>query len=168
MGERNQPMKYERTIIDGSVFGLTNAQFSRLPELPMLEYKAGKWKIKVTDMRCLNETAVDTFEKCLTTAATENGATEAVFDIGDIDENTLNLVADICMAAKYEARKRGYYVGGCFIIGCERPDGKIAFQLNPKMAKAAYNYVQQKGCGLVTISLPDLVLEMIEMEEKEA
>ena len=167
-------MEYERTKVDGSVFNDLlggKGEFSMLPELPMIEFKAGKWKIKFTDLRCLNEVAVDVFEKCLTTAATEEGATEAVFYVGDISDEELSLVIDICMGVKFEAKKRGGdFSGGSFLItGAERGDGTLAMKFIQQRAQAIYNYVQshKKEDETIHISLPDLVCAIIEKEHDE-
>ena len=163
-------MEYKRTPVDGSIFGIPG-EFSMLPELPMIEYKVGKWKIKITDLRCLNEQAVSTFEQCIMTAAKEKGATEAAFLIGDVSEDKIQLISDICMAIKYEARKRGgdYSGGSLLIVGVERRDDVIAFQFIKDRARAIYDYAQAqiKETGQAQISLPELVARIIEKEHEE-
>lgn len=163
-------MKYKRTPVDGSIFGVPG-EFSMLPELPMIEYKVGKWKIKITDLRCLNELAVSMFERCVIEAAYNEGATEAAFFIGDTSEDKLQLITDICMAIKFEAKKRGgdYSGGSLFIIGVERRDDVIAFQFIKDRARSIYEYAQEqlKETGQVQISLPELVSRIVEKEHTE-
>lgn len=38
-----------------------NAEFYMSPKLPKIEFKKGKMKYKITDIRFLNEVAIDTF-----------------------------------------------------------------------------------------------------------
>lgn len=163
-------MKYERAPMDGSIFGIP-AEFHRLPELPMIEYKVGKWKVKITDLRCLNEQAVSVFEQCVLLAANEEDATEAEFLIGDVSEDKIQLITDICMAVRFEAKKRGgdYSEGSLLITGAERRDNVIAFRFIQSMARAIYDYAQEKlkKTGEIQISLPELVAQIIEKEHTE-
>ena len=162
-------MKYKRTYFDDCIFG-TPFKFGTLPKLPMIEFKSGKWTIKVTDFRCLNEHAVFAFERCLLTAATVEEAEFAQFDVADADSDMVDLVSDICLAIGYEARKRGFSIGGSFlVISCRTENNVLTMDFARDHAKAIYEYAQsQDSKDEIKLNIVDMILHVAEsMVENE-
>ncbi len=160
-------MKYKRAYIDDCIFG-TPYKLGTLPKLPMIEFKSGKWTIKVTDFRCLNEHAVFAFERCLLTAATDEEAEFAQFDVADADCDMVNLVSDICLAIGYEARKRGYSIGGTFlVISCRIENNVLTMDFARDHAKAIYEYAQsQDSKDEIKLNIVDMILHVAESKVK--
>lgn len=156
-------MKYKRASIDYSFFG-TPYKLGTLPELPMIEFKRGKWTIKVTDFRCLNEHAVLAFENCLLTAATVEEAEFVQFDVSGVDRDMVDLVSDICLSIGYEARKRGYSIGGTFlVISCRIVNNVLTMDLARNHAKAIYEYAQsQDSKDEINLNIVDMILHIAE------
>lgn len=162
-------MKYKRASIDDCFFG-TPYKLGTLPKLPMIEFKRGKWTIKVTDFRCLNEQAVFAFEKCLLTAATVEEAQFVQFDVAGADRDVVDLVSDICLAIGYEARKRGYSIGGTFlVISCRLENNVLTMDFARDHAKAIYEYAQsQDSKDEIKLNIVDMILHVAEsMVENE-
>lgn len=156
-------MKYKRVYFDDYFFG-TPYKLGTLPKLPMIEFKRGKWTIKVTDFRCLNEQAVLAFERCLLTAATVEEAQFVQFDVAGSDRDTVDLVSDICLAIGYEVRKRGYSIGGTFlVISCRIENNVLTMDLARDHAKAIFEYAQsQDSKDEINLNIVDMILHIAE------
>lgn len=173
-------MEYTPQIMDASVFEdwfpETNLNMSRLPDLPMIEAKIGKWKIKIPNLAILNENAVHVFEQLINVAATNKDAKEVKFDIpsGEEYENIIRLIIDICMAVGYEAKRRGMVMSGHLIVdGVHREttdDGKkkLVFRLMEDNADAIYKYAQRvlAETGAMALDLGSMIVAVAEAQEK--
>ena len=161
-------MVYEREKVDTSVFKdilPDGAEMYIRPQLPTTEVKANKAKHKVTDLRCLNETAVNCFMQILKKVCNTPDCTEVSF-YTDIDENELNLIADIITSIDYEYCKDGkksYSEKSVLLVTSYMykaiEDKKICtFGLVKDHAKAMYDYAQ----GKKQIGYYDLVVAVAE------
>lgn len=122
-----------------------NAQM--LPELPMLKIKVDKLKCKIPNIRILHEAAVGLFERCLLEAAAYEGIDKVEFYVpADYDNDRLQIAMDVCLAMRFEAKKRGEYTDRqLFIRGFHREiniDGTstLTVELIPEHAKIVHDY----------------------------
>lgn len=137
----------------------------RLPELPKLEFKANKVKYSVTDLRYLNENAIDVFQNILTGVISERGIKEITFNIQKgTSENTLRVISDILMAMSYSAEKKGkngYTLGGALLVtGCHRNDDSITFHLVKENAEIIFDYAMENFKYDKKINIYELVIEI--------
>ena len=142
-----------------------NALRSSVLDYQLPDYESNKAKYKVTDLRCLNETAVNCFMQILKKVCNTPDCTEVSFST-DIDENELNLIADIITSIDYEYRKDGkksYSEKSVLLVTSYMykaiEDKKICtFGLVKDHAKAMYDYAQ----GKKQIGYYDLVVAVAE------
>ena len=173
-------MEYTPQTMDASVFEDwfpgANLNMSRLPDLPMIEAKYGKWKLKIPNLAILNENAVYVFEQLVNAASMDKDAKEVEFYIpsGEEYENKIQLITDICMAVKYEAKKRGTVLSGPLLVDSVHrktaDDGKkkLVFRLMKDNADAIYNYAQsvKEKTGALTLDLGSMIVAVAEAAEK--
>lgn len=157
-------MEYKRTTIDGSalLFGLPeemkkDIQFSKLPELPMLTFKKNKTTYKITDIRYLNENAINALQVILNAIAQDSEEIEEVnFKIQKgTKEETVDLITDILMAINLEVKTVGKNSCSCsgalLIIGStitKEDDGDdiISYRLIKPSAKIIHDCIKENGC----------------------
>lgn len=166
-------MKYEREIVDSSVFKdilPDGAEMYMRPQLPTIEFEINNTKYKVTDLRCLNETAVNCFVQILNTVCNTPDCKEVSF-ITNIDKNELDLIADILTSIDYEFRKggkNGYSQKSVLLVTSymyeETKDGTVCvFNLIKDHAKVMYDYAQSKK----KIGYYELVMAVAEYSYKQ-
>jgi hypothetical protein len=148
-------MKYTRTKVDSSVFSdimPPGGMMYMRPELPKFGFKHDGVFYKVTDMRCLNEQAINVFEQILSYVCNRPNAEEISFNITGIDEDQVNRVTDIVSSIEYEAKKsgrNGYTISGQLLVTssttCIEDDEVIlTFKLFKDHADAIYQYCRDK------------------------
>ena len=141
-------MKLNKVILD--VFDIVNIRMS--PELPKLEVKKDKIKYKITDVRYLNETAVEVFSMIMEIAMNTKDCEEVSFDITNINEDNWHLITDILSGIEYECSKGGKNgfssSGRIFIAGSSyTKKDNIAigtFYLFENDAKYLYEYAKDR------------------------
>lgn len=84
-----------------------DSEFYMTPSLPKLEVKRNKVKYKITDLRFLNERAVNTFVQIMLEAMNTLDIEEVSFDVTGIEESDLNLISDIVSSIQVESSKGG-------------------------------------------------------------
>ena len=164
-------MKYERQKIVQSFWeGVT---FWKRPELPKIELKKGRTTYKITDLRCLNELAVDTLMDVLRVVCGTPNCEEVSYDVTNVEEDKVNLIADILSSVEWQYKKRGLNAMGLFLVtgskGTTTKDGKkiITFLLEKENAEAIYNYAQaHKEQKNGVFNFVDLVFAVIDESEK--
>lgn len=97
-------MKLNKVILE-DVFD--NATICMTPELPKLEVKKDKIKYKITDLRYLNETAVEVFRMIMEIVMNTKNCEEVSFDITNIKKDTWRIIVDIVCSIEYEYSKGG-------------------------------------------------------------
>ena len=140
-----------------------NVEFYMSPKLPKIEFKKGKIKYKITDIRFLNEVAIDTFFQIMQEAMTTPDCEEVSFIVTGIEESRLHLISDIVCAIEYEVKKsgrNGYGTSGYFLAMSSRytkqKDGTeiLTFGLLKDNAKYLYEY----GNGKEELNFFDAVM----------
>jgi hypothetical protein len=138
-------MEYERQEIKQSFWeGVT---LWKRPELPKIEFKKGRNTYKVTDVRCLNQVAVDIFVNILSIVCA-NQVEEVGYDVTQLKENEINLISDILSGIECECKYRGgriqtvFLVSGCRIKETKKGKKEIVFELVKENANAIYEYAQ--------------------------
>lgn len=149
-------MKYERQEINvGSFDGILpdGCKVYRTPELPTISFVKGGVTYSVTDMRFLNERAVDAVEKILAMACSDPDLKEVSFDVTGIEEDTIDLISDIICAIKVHAHKGGKngYDFDAWMIAVDEhhvheEEGHtiLTFRLGGSCAKAMYKYAHKQ------------------------
>ena len=165
-------MEYKRQEIYSSAFTYIlgeGVKLWRKPELPKIEFKNGKKKYKVTDIRYLNESAVDTFLEILRKACVVPKLKHITFTATGIDENKLNLIIDIVSSIDCEGKSRGYWFKTAFLVTGSKVTTKengekfVTFNLEEEDAEIIYNYAQKHGSP---VNYLDLVIALIDESEK--
>ena len=138
-------MKYERQKIVNCFWeGIT---LWKRPELPKIEFKKGRNTYKVTDVRCLNQVAVDIFVNILSIVCA-NQVEEVGYDVTQLKESEINLISDILSGIECECKYRGcriqtvFLVSGCRIKETKKGKKEIIFELVKENANAIYEYAQ--------------------------
>lgn len=145
-------MKYTRLETTMNLFGM-DMKVHRIPELPKLHFQRGGVKYSVTDLRVLNEHAVDAFEQMMKYVMEVPNCEEMNFIISDDTPNeNVNLIVDIVTGISYSAKKggkHGYETEGVLIAygaGYEySEEGRIksvTFHLCKDNARAIYDYAK--------------------------
>ena len=148
-------IEYERTKVDMGDFAdlfPEGSSFFQTPKLPTIEFKAGKVKYTVTDLRVLNETAVDCFLKILNEAMNTPNCTSVSFNVTGMPKTTIDLVEDIVSAIKIEASKKGrksfsfsgsFLTRGTSMYTTKNGEKILEFKLIEDDAKAVYEYAHE-------------------------
>lgn len=148
-------MKYERQEINVGSFGgilPDGCKVYRAPELPTIGFVKGGVTYSVTDIRFLNERAVDAFEKILSMACNDPDLKEVSFDVTGIEKDTIDLISDIICAIKVRAKKGGkngydfdtYMTVDEHHIHEEEGHTILTFHLIESRAKAMYKYAHSQ------------------------
>ena len=93
----------------------SNVKIRTIPELPKYTYKVGKAKYSITNLKYLNETAIEMVLKSIFKMAL--GEECAIFDVTEMNEHHLEVVMDILSGIGYECKEgRGsnYTAGSLF------------------------------------------------------
>lgn len=166
-------MKYYRQKLDApmwftDIFGESANLWIR-PSLPKIEFKKGRTKYQVTDLRCLNESAVDTFMEILRQACNTPDLESVTFKSTDVERNRIDLIADIVSSIECK-RKNGngdslftFLVYGTDIKETENGGTLITFNLAKEHAKIVYEYAQKQNG---TVDYYDLIVAFIEENTK--
>lgn len=85
------------------------------PELPKYTYKVGKAKYSITNIKYLNETALEIVLKSIFEMAL--GEECAIFDVTEMNEHHLEVVRDILGSIGYECKERGSCTAGSLFGG---------------------------------------------------
>lgn len=165
-------MEYERQEIYSSactdIFG-EGVKLWRKPELPKIEFKNGKKKYKVTDIRYLNEAAVNVFLEILRAACNTPKLKHITFAAKGIDENQLDLITDIVSSVDCECKSGGCWFETAFLVTGSKVTTKengekfVTFNLEEEYAEIIYNYAQKHGSPVNYI---DLVIALVDESEK--
>lgn len=148
-------MNYKRTYINNMFEDIIpNSKVYMMPDLPKIEFKRDKIKYKITDIRFLNETAVNVFLSIMETAMNTEDCEEVSFDItGIIKENHWDLISDIVENIRYEVSKggkNGFRHDGYFLTGLGSTYTKkdnteiVTIRLRKDHAQYLYEYARDK------------------------
>lgn len=149
-------MKYERVEINAGT--LTDIlpdglKVYKRPELPKIEFKANKVTYKATDLRCLNETAVNCFIQILTEVCNNPDCRSVGFDVSEVEQDKIDLIGDIVTGIDYSYHKggrNGYSGSSCFLTSGteyhETDEGAtLTFTIIQDHARAIYEYAKGKS-----------------------
>jgi len=161
-------MKYTRLETTMNLFGM-DIKVHRIPELPKLHFQRGGVKYSVTDLRVLNEHAVDAFEQMLKYVMEVPNCYEMKFIISDDTPNeNVNLIVDIVTGISYSAKKggkHGYETEGVLLAYGTHYEydeqghiASIKFDISKDNAKAIYEYAKKKRRNNEAIDYCDLVM----------
>ena len=164
-------MKYERHYEDASrvIFPWMPGKIHRVPELPRVKFKKDKVEYEVTDVQCLNESAVFCLEQIILTAANERDATECNIETSkdfDNSDNKIDLIADIVMAMEWSySCENGNGGAGSFVEAFgvdERDDGSyvLRFRIPKETANGIYQYFRSIEYKPESFCLTDLVIAL--------
>ena len=142
-------VEYKREMFD-----MGGAKCYIRPELPEIKFTKDKVNYSVTDIRVLNEMAVDTFIRCVQTAIWDRDAEKAKFTVGkDITQMQLDLVSDIVTGIKWSSKKGGkkgfYQFGGFIATGSmitenEAGERELEFELITDNVKAIHDFMKDR------------------------
>ena len=138
-------------------------------ELPMIEFKKGGKKYKVTNLRYLNEFAVSTFIDILKTVCNVPDVDSASYNVTELQDDQISLLFEIVSGISCGRKVRGHDSWIRFLVSGTRTkyteDKKkiLTFELIKDNAEIIYNYAQKQN-GVVDFY--DLVVELIEENEK--
>lgn len=148
-------MNYKRTYVN-NIFEdiIPGSKIYMMPNLPMIEVERNGIKYKTTDIRFLNETAVNIFLHIMQTAMNTEDCEEVSFDVTGIEKNKLDLILDIVGGIRYEVstgRKNGlrhsdcYFLTGISSTYMKRDNTEIVtIQLRKDHAQYLYEYAGDK------------------------
>lgn len=122
------------------------------PELPKIKFKADKVTYKVTDLRCLNETAVNCFIQILTDVCNTPDCESVSFDVSGIEQDKIDLISDIVTGIDFsyhKGGKNGYSGSSVFLTsGSEYFETgnnvTLTFTVIRDHARAIYEYAKGK------------------------
>ena len=103
--------KYQRIKVDGTLFrpffGCENVELYLKPKLPKFEFKKGKTTYTVTDLRYLNENAVECFRDMLAVVCNKPNCESLTFYANNFEEDELQRILDIVTSIDVEYKRRG-------------------------------------------------------------
>ena len=149
-------MKYERIEINAMAFTdilPDGCKMYMRPELPKIEFKANKVTYKATDLRCLNENAVNCFIQVLTEVCNNPDCRNVGFDVSGVEQDKIDLIGDIVSGIDYSYHKggrKGYSGYSCFLVsGTEYYEtdksATLTFNIIQEHARAIYEYAKGKS-----------------------
>ena len=97
-----------------------------MPELPTIELKKDKVKYKITDLRYLNEQAVECVQTLINIIINSDDWGEVGFVATDMEKDRIHLIADIMQSIRYEYEKggkNGYSGSAGFLVMGEKIEG---------------------------------------------
>jgi len=165
-------MKYKRQeICDpclSALFGNSGVKFFRRPDLPKVKFKKGRRVYTVTDLRCLNEQAVNVLIDILVHCANTQGCESVSYHVEDIEKYELDLISDIVTAVEFEYRDKDRWSQSVFLASgtrkTEKANGEVilTFELIKEHADIIYNYALKHG----SVNYFDLI-PVLAMKERE-
>jgi hypothetical protein len=101
-------MKYERIMIDAPELEefMPGAKLYMGPKLPMLEFELHDIEYKFTDLRWLNEFAIECFDAAINYIANTPDCKEVSFDVTGVDKSRIEIASDILTSTRYEMAKK--------------------------------------------------------------
>ena len=139
------------------------------PELPKLKFKANKVEYTVTDLRLLHPAAMSVLEMIINAVINIPSREQVSFEVGNVDEDTIEIVLVILLNMRFTARKKGrngFEFGSCFLLeGFDRKDNVITFHLIREHAKAIYMYAHENQKKQINIQ--DLVFLLTENSRRQ-
>ena len=169
-------MKYFRHEIDPgsfSAFMPEGAKMYMRPEMPKIEFKEGKLKCRVTDLRLLNPLGCEAFERLLVAMVTAPETGEAkMFASADVDEDTLSIIADIVTGFSYEVKrggKNGWSMDGSLAYSysqteTENGGTEIVFTFNTETAQYMQDYAREHNN---TLNLFEMIPYIAERQHED-
>lgn len=164
---------YKHCEIDAGIFKHVLPEGAKLymrPELPTVKFKHEKVTYTVTDVRLLNESAVQTFAEMLSCVIADESISDKItllIPVG-VDESTVDIITDIIMGISFSASKggkNGFYTSGAFLAtGYDRSGQKLNVHLIPDNVLAIrdyYNTVKPEK-----LSLFDLVIAVAKKQNE--
>lgn len=118
----------------------------RSPDLLTLKFRTNGVKYEVTDIRFLNETALNVLFGIIEIIAgsAKPDVKSVQISFSDMDDDTLDLITTILLAIKVKATKGGKYAWNCsgtfLITGVTKRGDNITFELAEDQARAIWNY----------------------------
>lgn len=114
-----------------------NARLKFGPELPMASVKRNKVTYSFTDLRYLNEGAIEVVVKIISAIAYGRvhtsrftGAKVVWCDLSGMCEDRKRIICEIVTSLKYKAKWRKGSADGCLLIdGCEQTDKFVGFHI---------------------------------------
>lgn len=134
---------------------------SRLPDLPMYQFKVKGIKYSATNLKYLNEVAVNTFLMIVKAVAAEPRE-EITFQLQEgVADDLLDVVNEILMSIRYSAKKggkNGFSSDSTFLVhGCEYNESgdkrTMTYKLIKDHAKIIHDYAEKNGDPLHFYSL---------------
>lgn len=147
-----------------------DAKFYKMPELPTIELKKDKVKYKITDLRYLNEQAVECVQTLINIIINSDDWGEVGFVATDMEKDRIHLIADIMQSIRYEYEKggkNGYSGSAGFLVMGEKIEGngketKVTLHLNEEQAEIIHEYAQDKE----ELNFYELVIAVAEEEHR--
>lgn len=143
---------------------MEDLKLTRLPDLPKIEFKAGKVNYSMTDLRYLNTNAFNMFIDILNYVATVANSNEVTLTLPEkMSDDEKRVIKEILLATGFTAMKKGrngFYIGGAFLVsGIEIKNGfTMKIKLISEHAKVIYEYTQRKAKP----SIYELVIAIVE------
>lgn len=166
-------MNYKRTYINNIFEGIIpNSKAYMMPDLPKIEFKRDKIKYKITDIRFLNETAVNVFFTIMETAMNTEDCEEVSIDITDVEEDNWDLISDIVENIRYEMSKggkNGFRHAGYFLTGLGSTYTKkdnteiVTIRLRKDHAKYLYEFARDKE----TVDYIDAIIYVLNRDHED-
>ena len=144
------------------------AELIKGTQLPMVEFKIGKTKYGITDLRYLNSNARDIIAACVLSAI-EGETDHCTFNISEglLEDGELKVLCDILLGIKfkfYKGGRNGFCGTGAFLIGevsYTIEDGKI--ELRCELFKEHAEKLQRSFSGAEKVNFFDAVMAIAEM-----
>ena len=166
-------MKYERQKIDSSVFFGDEIQLHLAPSLPRIEFKKGRTTYSVTDLRCLNEAAVNIFMDILKQVCETPNLESVSYKSNGTDKDKVDLISDVLMGISCGRKSRAFdselrfLVSGVQYITKQDGEEYITYELIKDNTKVIYEFAaSEKELGHNVINYYDLAYVIIENTEK--
>jgi len=141
------------------------------PDLPDISFEDNSVQYTVTDLRLLNEDAVNILAIIIQETMRKKDIESVTFNVGKVDKESINPIIDIALGFSFKAESKGrngYMISGCFLVsGVYIDTGEdgtkiLEFELMCERAKDIYEYAQSKGTIPDEINLFELVVFIVD------
>lgn len=154
------------------LFANGNIKICMNPELPTIKFEKNKVTYTITDIRLLNETAVNVFTEALSYVISEPDVEEMTFETSeDIDEYLKEVLSDILNGITYIAEKKGKngfkYESHFLVSGTKWTNNTFTVTWTKDYARWIYECAHDKAVNGEPINYYALVIDVAEKSRQE-
>lgn len=137
-----------------------NVTLKQAPELPMVKEKRNGYTCKVTNMKYLNQTAVDVFNMAIEDIKEKESIHDITIALTGMEDEEVETVCDILTSVKYECSKRGTHMVGFFFNGIQRTiyeggEAIISLSVGKTLFSAVKRCASKKEIDLIDLAIAE-------------